>query len=96
MQYKLILSLAALTFLSCARSEKLDDDELQYVQTTMALTKARIDSHDTIKLVRKLDSVFKAFGTSKEAYKKRTADFSTDPGRAQIIFKAIGDSMNLK
>ena len=96
MQYKLILSLAILSLIGCARSEKLDDDEMHYVQTTMALTKVRIDSRDTVQLIVRLDSVYKAFGTSKEAYKKRTTDFSNDPERAQVIFKAIGDSMNLK
>ncbi len=96
MRYKVIQTLAILSLLSCAKSEKLDDDEMKYVQTSMALTKARVDSHDTIELVRKLDSVYKVFGTSKESYKKRTTDFSNDPGRAQIIFKAIADSMNLK
>ena len=96
MQYRLILSFTILLLLGCARSEKLDEDEMHYVLTTMALTKVRVDSRDTVQLIVRLDSVYKAFGTSKEAYKKRTADFSNDPGRAQIIFKTIGDSMNLK
>jgi hypothetical protein len=96
MRYKFILSLALFSLFGCAKSEKLDDEEINYVQITMALTKARISSHDSLQLVWRLDSVYKKFGTTKDGYKKRTTDFSEDPQRAQIIFKAIGDSMNLK
>jgi hypothetical protein len=96
MRFKLFIALAFFFFFGCARSEKLDDDEMHYVQTTLALTKARVESRDSVQLIHKLDSVYKAFGTSKDGYKKQTMGFSNDPERAQIIFRAIGDSMNLK
>ena len=96
MRYKFILSLTLLSIFGCAKSEKLDDNEMNYVQITLALTKARVSSYDSVQLITKLDSVYKKFGITKEEYKKRTTDFANDPQRAQIIFKAIGDSMNLK
>ena len=82
--------------LGCAKSEKLDNDELLYVKTTVALTNARIASHDSLQLNHKLDSVYKKFGTSKENYTKQTTSFSQEPDRAQIVFRAIADSLNVK
>lgn len=96
MQFNLLPAFAFLLFIGCARSEKLDDDEMHYIKTTLALTKARVDARDSVQLMTKLDSVYKVFGTSKDGYKKQTMNFSNDPERAQIIFRAIGDSMNLK
>ena len=83
-------------FFSCAKSEKLGDDEMHYVLTTLAMTKARIASHDSVQLSAKLDSVYKKFGTSEDGYKKQTTAFAKEPDRAGIIFRAISDSMNVK
>jgi len=82
--------------MGCAKSEKLDDDEMHYVQTTIALTRARVASHDSVQLTSKLDSVYKKFGTSKDDYTQRTTDFAQKPDRAGIIFRAIADSLNVK
>jgi hypothetical protein len=82
--------------ISCAKSEKLDEDEMHYVKMTLAITNARIASHDSLQLIGKLDSVYKKFGTSKENYIKQTTDFAKIPDRAGIIFRAIADSLNVK
>jgi len=95
MRYKILLTFG-IFFFGCARSEKLDEDEMHYVRMTLSLTKARIESRDSLQLIEKLDSVYKKLGISKDSYKKQTTDFSNDPERAAIIFRAIADSMNLK
>ena len=91
---KLILSL--IIFAGCARSEKLDDNEMHYVKTTLAITNARIASHDSVQLVAKLDSVYKKFGMTKDGYTKQTVDMAKEPDRAEILFRAIADSLNVK
>ena len=96
MRFSFGLIVLAGLLLGCAKSEKLDDDELQFVKTTLALTKARIASHDSIQLGTKLDSVYKKFGITEEAYKKQTTALAKVPDRAGIIFHAIADSMNVK
>jgi thiamine biosynthesis lipoprotein ApbE len=99
MQYKNILCsilLCGLLLSACARSEKLDDNEMQYVKMTISLTKARIASRDSLQLQTKLDSVYKKFESSKELYKKRSDDLGKDPERAGIIFRAVADSLNIK
>ena len=83
-------------FLVCAKSEKLDENEMQYVFTTVSLTKARIASHDSVTLLKKLDSVFSIYGTTKESYMRQTTEFVNLPNRAGIIFRAIADSLNVK
>jgi len=93
---KRLLLLGLFLFVGCAPSENLNDDEMQYVRTTLAITKARIASHDSVQLVTKLDSVYKKFGTNKEGYQKKTVDFAKIPDRAGIIFRAIADSLNIK
>ena len=95
MRYRLGL-IGLLLVIGCAKLEKLDDDEMHYVQTTLAITQARIASRDSIQLVSKLDSVYKKFGTSKDGYKNQTVELGKDPARAGIIFRAIADSMNVK
>jgi hypothetical protein len=101
MQFNTFLIPISLIFLigsetGCAKSEKLDDNEMQYVKTTIAITKARIASHDSLQLAGKLDSVYKKFSTTKENYSKQTSDFSKEPDRAGIVFRAIADSLNVK
>ena len=85
-----------LLMLGCAKSEKLDETEMQYVKMTLAIANARAASHDSLELTRKLDSVYKKFATSKELYTKQTTGFAQVPDRAQIIFRAISDSLNIK
>jgi hypothetical protein len=96
MQFRFGLLIIAGLFFGCAKSEKLDDDEMQYVKVSLSLTKARIASHDSLQLITKLDSVYKKFGTSEAEFKKQTIAFAKEPDRAGIIFRAIADSMNVK
>ncbi|MDP4235969.1 MAG: hypothetical protein Q8919_05935 [Bacteroidota bacterium] len=95
MRFKTLVLFSIVLF-GCARSEKLDSDEMNYVQMTLALTRARVAAHDTIRLRSNLDSVFKKYGTSKTDYTNRTMELGKDAGRAAIIFRAIADSLNVK
>ena len=96
MRYNLAVVILSGLLLGCAKSEKLDEGEMNYVRTSLALTKARIASHDSVQLSTKLDSVYQKFGMSEDGYKKQTAAFAKVPDRAGIIFRAIADSMNVK
>ncbi len=96
MRSNYFLLFALLLFTACAKSEKLDGDEMHYVNTTLAITKARIASRDSIQLVAKLDSVYKKFGTSKEGFTKQTVEMAKESDRAGIVFRAIADSLNVK
>jgi hypothetical protein len=96
MRYKFGLIFLLGFCIGCEKSEKLDENEMHYVFTTIALTKARIASHDSVQLTTKLDSVYKKFGTNEVTFKKQTTDFAQQPDRAGIIFRAIADSMNVK
>ncbi|MFI5264003.1 MAG: hypothetical protein ACHQM6_05775 [Candidatus Kapaibacterium sp.] len=96
MRYKFGLIILVGLFFGCEKSEKLNDDEMHYIFTTLALTKARVASHDSVQLGIKLDSVYKKFGTSEADYKKQTLGFAKIPDRAGIIYRAIADSMNMK
>ena len=96
MLYKKGLLCLAIFLCCCAKSEKLDEEELHYVTTTIAITQARIASQDSIQFTVKLDSVYKKFGTSKDNYIKETTNFAQQPDRAGIVFRAIADSLNIK
>jgi hypothetical protein len=93
---KTIGMIAFIGLIGCAKSEKLDSDELQYVKTSIAITNARFASRDSTQLAKKLDSVYKKLETSKESYIEQTTNFSKDPDRASIVFRAIADSLNVK
>ena len=91
-----IFLIAILLCIGCAKSEKLDDNEMNYVRLTVALTNTRVASHDSVTLLTKFDSVYKKFSISKEGYKTKTTEFAKVPERARIVFQAIADSLNLK
>jgi hypothetical protein len=80
----------------CAKSEKLDDNEMQYVKNTIMIAKVRTVAHDSVQLATKLDSIYKKLGLTKESYLKQTTDFAKEPDRAAIVFRAIADSLNVK
>ncbi|MEP7235914.1 MAG: hypothetical protein ABI778_11525 [Ignavibacteriota bacterium] len=96
MRSNCILLLLFVLLSGCAKSEKLNDQELNYVKLNLAMMKARTASSDSVALGIKLDSVYKKFGTSEAEYKIRTTGFEKEPDRANIIFRAIADSMNVK
>jgi len=94
--FSIVFVFIGLLDIACSKSEKLDTEEMQYVKTTIAITNARIASKDSIEFTRKIDSVYKKFGTSKDDYIKTTTNFSQQPDRAGIVFRAIADSLNIK
>jgi hypothetical protein len=93
---KCISIISLIGLIGCAKSEKLDEDELRYVKTTIAITNARVASRDSAQFTAKLDSVYKKLGTTKDDYIKETTNFAQQPDRAGIVFRAIADSLNVK
>jgi hypothetical protein len=87
--------LIGLLFLGCGgKSDKLTPDEIQYVALTMSLAKVRSVSNDSLTLNRKLDSVYKKYETSEQDYKTTTNSLAETPARADIIYRAINDSLS--
>jgi hypothetical protein len=82
--------------LGCAKSEKLDDEELEYVHLTVALSKAKALAEDSSDHARLRDSILRAYGTTKDAYTVRTESMTENPERTAIIFRAIGDSLRIR
>lgn len=93
-RYASLIGLALL--IGCAKSENLDDSELEYVRLSVALGKIKASANDSADHARLRDSVFKAFGTNREDYTKRTESFSDKADRAAIVFRAIGDSLGIR
>jgi hypothetical protein len=94
MRSKYYLYLIILFFFGCSKSEKLTEDEQRYVALTISLAKARAQATDSLSLWRKLDSVYKKHESSENDYKSTTTSLSEIPGRADIIFRAINDSLS--
>jgi len=80
--------------LGCGKSEKLSPDEIQYVNLTISLAKARSVSNDSPTLNRKLDSVYKKYKISESDYKTAMNSLAETPDRADILFRAINDSLS--
>jgi hypothetical protein len=86
--------LIVLLFGGCGKSDKLSPDEIQYVAITMSLAKARSQSNDSLTLNRKLDSVYERYQTTESEYKAAMNGLAEKPDRADIIFRAINDSLS--
>ncbi|HET9136789.1 MAG TPA: DUF4296 domain-containing protein [Candidatus Kapabacteria bacterium] len=93
MRSKVIL-FTALVVVGCGKSDKLSPDEIQYVAITMSLAKARSQSNDSLTLNRKFDSVYKKYQTTESEYKASMNGLADKPDRADIIFRAINDSLS--
>lgn len=89
----LIGLLACATLCACGKSELLNAEEQNYVKLSIALVTARVHASDTIVVRRELDSVYRAFKTDSGAYHKATEAFEKVPSRAEIVFRAISDSL---
>jgi hypothetical protein len=88
--------LAMACCIGCAKSEKLDDEEQEYVHLTVALAKAKAQASDSLQYHRLRDSIFGAFQTTKSAYTAKTESLTEKTERTSIIFRAIGDSLKIR
>ncbi|HYM19998.1 MAG TPA: hypothetical protein VEW28_03230 [Candidatus Kapabacteria bacterium] len=86
--------LIQLLFTGCSKSEKLTDDEQQYVALSIGLMKARYTTTDSLTLHFRLDSVFRVFHSDTAGFRKQTEQFVNAPGRSELVFRAINDSLH--
>src|ERR1051325_4810565 len=94
-----ILGLLALSLvLGCKSKPKLTTDDVQYIRTTIALMRVRVQLQpsDSMVVSQKIDSVYHAFSTSKQAYTAATSRLSTDEKHATLVYQAIKDSLGIK
>ena len=83
-------------FIGCGggkTDEKLTEEEVSYIDLTLALAKAKAIARDSIHHHHLRDSLFRAYQTTKDAYTARTEAYADKPERTSIIFRAIGDSL---
>ncbi len=92
----LVCALISMIAFGCSKSEQLDSDEQQYVKLSLALLKARAKASDSASVRRVLDSVYTALKSDSASYRRRTEAFAGSPDRAQLVFRAINDSLHGK
>ena len=90
----LVISLLVIVVASCSKSDQLDETERKYVLLNVALVKSRATSTDSAILKFRMDSVFKAFGSSEKDFLSQSKQLASTPDRSEIIFRAISDSLN--
>lgn len=83
-------------FIACKKSEVLDDEEMNYVRTTISLSKMRGEAKDSAALGHAQDSIYRLYKISGADYKKKTILYADDPERAAIVFRAITDSIGVR
>ncbi len=95
MRIAICLVLAA-SLLGCAKSEKLNDEELEYINLSVALGKVKAFSIDSAHHHRLRDSVLTAYNSTLNAYTAKTESLTETPERTSIIFRAIADSLGIR
>jgi hypothetical protein len=98
MKYLLYFLLSALA-IGCSDHPSLNDQDTDYVRTTLDLLKTRanfIPTEDSIHIKLSLDSVYHRHRTSAADYKAQTLVLTDDPKKAEVIFGAINDSISKK
>ena len=88
--------LLAASFLGCAKSEKLNEEEIEYVKLSVALGKVRAFANDSAHHHRLRDSVLTAYQTTLNAYTAKTESLTETPDRTATIFRAIADSLGIR
>ena len=91
--------LLLLSFAVCScggESEQLNDDELEFVNISVTLGKIKATARDSAEHTRLRDSIYRAFSTTHEAFQARTEAMTDRPERTAIIFRAIGDSLEIR
>jgi hypothetical protein len=94
-----LYAIALLTLaLGCKSKPKLTTDDAQYIRTTIALMRVRVQLQpsDSITVNQKLDSVYRALGTSKQNYTRATEQLGTDEKHAALVYQTIKDSLGIK
>ena len=96
---RFFLVLLATFAYGCVSKPSVNEEDIEYIQTTMDLLKARANfavEEDSIHLKLSLDSVYQRHHTSAQAYQKQTISLADDPKHAEIVFTAINDSIAKK
>ncbi|MDP4289352.1 MAG: hypothetical protein Q8922_15665 [Bacteroidota bacterium] len=92
-------SAVLLIIFGCKGKPSLSSDDARYVRTTLSLIRLRgslTPTSDTIETKRRLDSLYKDFGTSKDKYLAESKSIGGDAARAGMVYTAIRDSLGVK
>ena len=93
---KRILILCILVVVSCKAKPTIDDDDKQYINTTLDLLRTRANlqpQFDSVRIMSALDSVYHRHHTTRDDYKKETIALAEDTKHAELVFNAINDSV---
>ncbi len=96
---KYILVLSVLLVISCGGKPSLNDEDTDYVRTTLDLLRTRanfIPTEDSTQIKLSLDSVYRRHHTSAADYKAKTVALANDAKRTEAIFGVINDSISKK
>lgn len=102
MRSKVALTIGVMGFCSmigCKAKPSLSTEDTRYVRTTIGLMRLRSELRppvDSTDLARRLDSVYRVFSTSKQAYLNETSQLGTNVPRAAAVYAAIKDSLGIK
>lgn len=96
MRIAIFFVLAASLLQGCAKSENLNDEEIEYVKLSAALGKIKAFANDSAHHHRLRDSVLTAYNTTLGAYTAKTESLTETPERTSIIFRAIADSLGIR
>jgi hypothetical protein len=91
-----LLLLTILLVASCKGKPAIDDDDKEYIRTTIDLLRTRAHfgpQTDSAHIVMSLDSVYRRHHTTRDAYTKETSALAGDPKHAELVFNAINDSV---
>ena len=93
---KRLLVLCLLVVVSCKGKPTLNDDDKQYINTTLDLLRTRANlqpQFDSARIMTALDSVYRLHHTTRGDYKKETIALAEDTKHAELVFNAINDSI---
>jgi hypothetical protein len=94
-----ICVLFVLSVVACGGKPTLNDEDTDYVRTTLDLLRTRanfIPTEDSTQIKQSLDSVYRRHHTSAADYKAKTVALADDAKRTEAIFGAINDSISKK
>jgi hypothetical protein len=97
-RFKLLLVYAVILVSACKSKPVVTPDDIHYVRTTLGLMRmrAQLQPADSNTINQRLDSVYHAFSTSKQAYANATSQLATNEKHAALVYQAIKDSLGVK
>lgn len=100
MRSRIAVLLVGALLVSCGSKEELSDDEMEYVDITLALLRARTTAQprgaDTTNIDHALNQVYARYNTSANGYREMTQELAEDPFRADLVHRAVKDSLGIK